>query len=534
MNDKKDIFINKAKIKHNDKYDYSNVEYIHSKIKVKIICKIHGEFEQTPQAHLRGQGCPLCSNIKRKNTLSSNSEEFINKSKEVHGNKYNYSKVNYINSETKVIIICPTHGEFEMKPSMHLSGQGCPKCKGRNLTLEDIINKANIIHNNKYDYSKVKFSKMHDKVTIICPIHGEFQQTLSKHISKKQGCPICGKKNSSNKKMFNSELFIEKVKEIHHNKYDYSNTKYIGMLKPITYICPIHGEITQRAQDHLRGYGCSKCANFDSKQENEIYNILKEYHNDIIKNDRTILEGKELDIYIPSKNIAIEYNGLRWHSELFNKDKDYHINKTKKCNEKNIKLIQIFEDEYINYKDSIISKIKHSLYLNNNLPKISGRKCSIKIIDNDVAKEFINRYNIYGYKPSTTHFGVFYDNILVCVLSLSSLNKSGLKWLINGFSFNYNYIYQGVFGKLLNFFIKQYNPTEIIAYSDIRFELNKDNNVYIKNNFKLIKEIKPTFQYVLNSNPQNRIDNVINKSKYSKIWNCGYYKYIWHKNKKEA
>ena len=121
-----------------------------------------------------------------------NVEEFIHEAKIKHNNKYDYSKIDYINKTTKVCIICPIHGEFFMTPHNHILGQGCPKCSGRGLTKDEVVEKANLVHDNKYDYSKVVFTKMHDKVTIICPIHGEFQQTLSKHISKKQGCPKCG------------------------------------------------------------------------------------------------------------------------------------------------------------------------------------------------------------------------------------------------------------------------------------------------------------------------------------------------------
>ena len=116
---------------------------------------------------------------------------------------------------------------------------------------------------------------MHDKVTIICPIHGEFEQTLSKHISKKQGCPKCAAINRGKNNLMNEKEFFEKAKEIHHNKYDNSQTIYNGMNHLFKYICPIHGEIEQRPYDHLRGYGCYKCSNLESKKENEIYDFIK-------------------------------------------------------------------------------------------------------------------------------------------------------------------------------------------------------------------------------------------------------------------
>ena len=144
MTDKTTEFINKAKIVHGDKYDYSKVEYINSRTKITIICKVHNEFEQKPSKHLFGQGCPICGGLyKRTNT------DFINDAIKIHGDKYDYSKVKYINSQEKVIIICKNHGEFEQKPNSHLNGQGCGKCAGRKRQNNDFINDAIKVHGDK-------------------------------------------------------------------------------------------------------------------------------------------------------------------------------------------------------------------------------------------------------------------------------------------------------------------------------------------------------------------------------------------------
>lgn len=529
---KQENFINKSNIKHNYKYDYSKVKYEHSEKKVCIICPEHGEFWQTPQAHVRGYGCVKCANKKKTIDYKKYStEDFINKAKKVHEDKYDYSKTKYINAKTKVCIICKEHGEFNMLPNHHLNGQGCPKCKGRNLEFQDIINKANKIHNNKYDYSKVIYNKMHDKVTIICPIHGEFIQSLSKHISKHQGCPFCAIESRAKKQKMDSNIFFNKAKEIHNNKYDYSISEYLGMNNYIKYICPKHGEIEQRACDHIRGFGCAKCSNLESKSENEIFDIIKSSINDSEQGNRTILNGKELDIYIPNHNLAIEYNGLRWHSELFRKDKNYHLNKTLECNNKNIGLIQIFEDEYINHKDIVISKIKHLLKLNYNLPKIYGRNCKIIKVNDSDAKRFTNYFNIQQYDDSSIiHLGAIYDNMLIGMMSFSLKDKKRLKWQINSFSTNFNYRCIGVIGKIFKTFIKLYNPNEIITFADIRWLKDKNNNIYTKLNFCLVKQLKPDYEYVLNSIIRYNKDFNLNKdNNYSKIWNCGYYKYKWIK-----
>ena len=219
MKNKKENFIKKAIKKHGNKYNYSKVTYIDSITKVCIICPEHGEFWQTPVAHVRGHGCPICSNHKRgKHTV--NTENLIERCMKVHNNKYSYEKTKYINADTKICVTCPVHGDFHILPFNHLGGQGCPMCKGKNLTQDDVIAKFKETHKDKYDYSKVIFSKMKEKVCIICPEHGEFWQTPQKHING-QGCPKCGIKKRSENSVLDNETFIKRANTIHNNKYYY-------------------------------------------------------------------------------------------------------------------------------------------------------------------------------------------------------------------------------------------------------------------------------------------------------------------------
>ena len=185
-------FIEEARRVHGDKYDYSKVEYVHSKKKVKIICPIHGEFEQIPNGHILGRGCSRCGDEYRGEKRKLGIEEFIRKAKEVHGDKYDYSKVEYVNISTNVKIICPIHGEFWQTPSTHIHfGCGCPKCSGKFRKDTDyFIKEAILIHGDKYDYSKVEYINKDTKVCIICPKHGEFWQAPHDHLNG-NGCPIC-------------------------------------------------------------------------------------------------------------------------------------------------------------------------------------------------------------------------------------------------------------------------------------------------------------------------------------------------------
>lgn len=184
-------FRQKAFLTHNDKYDYTDVllTCVHDKITIK--CKEHGTFLQTPNNHLRGQGCPYCAGVNKSNT-----DKFIQKATMLHGDKYDYSKVIYTNAKTKVCIICQVHGEFWQTPNKHLSKRGCPKCKIDKIikinssTQQLVIKKFIEIHGNKYNYSNVIYLGNHLKICIVCPIHGEFWQTPGSHIQG-CGCPNC-------------------------------------------------------------------------------------------------------------------------------------------------------------------------------------------------------------------------------------------------------------------------------------------------------------------------------------------------------
>ena len=539
-------FLEKAYKVHGNKYDYSKVEYVNSQTKVCIICPKHGEFWQEPAAHIRGYNCPKCANKKRGDTFRSDAGEFIKKAKEIHSNKYDYSKVEYINSQTKVCIICPEHGEFYILPQNHLFGQGCPKCAGKGLSKEEVIDKFKHVHGDKYDYSKVVFSKMHDKVCIICPEHGEFWQTPSKHING-QGCPICGKESAANKKLIGKNKFIERSIEKWGDLYDYSKVNYNKVYEKVEIICKKHGSFFQRPFDHLHGHGCPVCGKLESKDEIELYEYICSVigKENVIKGDRKILNGKEIDILIPSANIGIEYNGLRWHSESFFKNRQYHLLKTTEAKKKGIDLIHIFEDEWKNNKNLVIDKINHILHINNNKEKISGRKCFVAEIDMKCAKKFLEENHIQGFVSSTVYLGCFHNDKLIGVMCFLKENKNN--WNLNRFATDINYLCRGVGGKLFSYFIKHYEPNEIKSFADRRWNIESNDNIYIKLGFKKYGEIKPDYRYINKSNPVERFHkfnfrkNILSKKYnlpitmtenemtyklgYERIWDCGLIKY---------
>lgn len=207
-------FIKKSIKIHQDKYNYSLLKYINSHIEVNIICPIHGIFTQLPCYHLRGHGCKKCGHYRGSNKLKSTTHLFIETAMKTHQDKYDYSMVKYADNRTGVNIICKKHGLFIQTPHDHLSGSGCKKCSYKKrgdqyrMSINEFVKKANKIHQNKYDYSVVKYIDCKTKVEIICKLHGSFFQTPSHHLNG-CGCKRCSHQGYSKK----SIAWLESVKK---------------------------------------------------------------------------------------------------------------------------------------------------------------------------------------------------------------------------------------------------------------------------------------------------------------------------------
>ena len=288
--------------------------------------------------------------------------EFIEKARKVHGDKYDYSKVNYVNAKTKVCIICPIHGEFWQTPDLHLQGGGCSLCSGKiQLSENEFTRRANLVHNNKYDYSKVNYINYHTKICIMCPIHGEFWQEPANHLCGK-GCRKCSR-NSYN---YKTDEWILLAKQVHGNKYDYSKVSYKNSSTKVCIICPKHGEFLQEPNNHLIGQGCPKCK--ESKLEYNTRKILEEnkIEYEYQKNFKW-LGRQTLDFYLPKYNIAIERQGdqhykpvdfsgkgKEWAKKLFEKTKKLDRIKLNKVKENNIRMLYINEDNKNNFLNKIL------------------------------------------------------------------------------------------------------------------------------------------------------------------------------------
>lgn len=301
-------------------------------------------------------------------------ELFISKANKIHENRYDYSKVNYINAKTKITIICREHGEFQQTPSNHLSNYNCQKCaKNFQLDTNSFIEKAKVIHNDKYDYSKVNYINADTQIIIICREHGEFIQIPDFHINRKCGCPKC----SNNVKLDLLE-FIDKSNKIHSNKYDYYKVEYVNNRNHVIIICKKHGEFLQLPYVHLLNHGCPNCIN---KTEYKFYEKIKEIYPTIKRQYKVEWCKNKLclpfDFAIEELKIIIELDGEQhftqvsnWTSPETQIEKDKY--KTECANKNGFSVIRLLQDDVSKDKFDWLNEIQTCVSRITNTQKIEN------------------------------------------------------------------------------------------------------------------------------------------------------------------
>lgn len=581
---------------HKNKYDYSLVKYINAREKVDVIChekdefgKEHGIFSIRAGNHSSGTGCPKCG--KR---WQMTKEDFVLKSRQVHGDKYDYTHTIYEKSTKKVKIRCPKHGIFEQVASSHMYGCGCPKCnKGIKYDIKSFIERAREVHGDYYDYTKVEYVNAKVPVEIICPRHGSFFQTPDAH-DRGCGCPQC--KSSKLEDIVIQNLNKFNIPYIYNSKILSLGNQTIDFYLPNKNIV-----IECQGEQHYRPikFRFSESDELSKERLNERKKLDKEKYKKCIKlgfemvyftipryfinnttNVRTgFYKGKKVyteiselisyiqsvpDIEDVSNNYYVRLNKSLEDRCTFNDDelkyKNYllKIITLESTNEKiankyriastkrNYNPIIIFEDEYINKYEIVVSKIKHIFGINDSLPKIYGRKCTVSEIDKTKSDKFLEVNHIQGKVNGTIYLGAFYENKLIGVMVMCK-NGEG-SWIISRFASDIKYLGVGIFGKLLKYFISNYEYEKINTFADRRWTLNTDSNLYTKLGFTVESIEKPDYRYIVGKErkhkflfrkqilhkkyglPLTMTENEMTKQLgYTKIWDCGLIKYVYHK-----
>jgi hypothetical protein len=422
-------------------------------------------------------------------------EEFTAKAVEKYGSLYDYTKVMYNGTRVPVTIICPVHGEFQQTPQVHfLSKIGCPKCAEstpphNKLTTDKFITNAKAIHGDKYDYSKTIYTCAMSFVTIICPVHGEFQQRPNDHVNNKCGCWSCSATSP-----LTTTQFIQNLKtRFPSTTCGFSNVEYVNQSTPVTITCPVHGNfIIEPKSAYQRSPGlCSYC-NYNlraktSRGENELVEFLRSLNVDTIQSDRRIISPLELDIVLPDFNIAIEYCGLYWHSEQSGKNKHYHKTKHDMCQQQGIQLLTIFEDEWFTRQQQVKNKIKHMVGQLNK-QRVYARTTTIVDVPNAEKVAFFDENHIQQTGPGSVTYGLWFCDEIVAVMSF--INNGNGKYVLSRYATKYHVI--GGFSKLLKHFQRNNQWINITSFADCRWS---NGELYHKTGWRLVKTIPPDYYY---------------------------------------
>lgn len=376
-------YISRAIAVHGNKFSYELTEYVDRKTLITITCPVHGPIKVNPYNHIRlGTGCSECAKDEKIRTAPRDKESFIAKSRQIHGDKYNYDKVIYIDYKTPVEIVCPIHGSFFMKPFIHIQPayrQGCTKCavekrvKERTGNAEEFINKSNALYNYKYNYDKVVYVNRLTPVIITCPIHGDFKQKPNSHLNGHE-CSKCKHPHINGR---SRDDMLKDFHSIHQGLYSYPDLpERCNEHEKIKIHCQKHGIFKQTVKYHLLGGGCPICCN--SKHANLLAKELSQENIEFVREKtypwlKRRKNGRlRLDFYLPKYNVGIEYQGAMHfgihktnkytmkkedYEDLFDRDQTkYNL-----CKEHNIRIFYFcYNKEWIpdNYIDHVYTSVK--------------------------------------------------------------------------------------------------------------------------------------------------------------------------------
>jgi len=304
-------FIKRVKKVHEGKYEYDFSTWNGIGGKLKIKCSTHGWFEQKAGDHLRLTGCTQCgyelAGLKGRLT----EREIIERFRAVHGDRYDYSKLNYTTSAKKLTITCKTHGNFKQSLSIHEAGNGCPKCSGRHRwSTDEFIANSQAVHGDKYTYENTQYTGALNKITITCKTHGDFVTQPARHVQRGDGCPKC-----SPVAHLTQEDFLQRATERFGDRYDYSLVEFVNVATPVKIICATHGVFEQPPTYHLNNaIGCGQCSYNVSTKETRWLDTFDMSVN-AKRNTRIELDGRKrsVDAFDPDTNTVYEFWGDWWH-----------------------------------------------------------------------------------------------------------------------------------------------------------------------------------------------------------------------------
>ena len=399
-------------------------------------------------------------------------------------------------SDKKHLWVCSLGHEYLSSPNTRHFGRGCPFCAGKKILIG--FNDLSTTHeqlslewspNNKNKPTEVTMGSV-KKVEWICS-RGHLWVESVNNRTRGRGCPFC-----SGRRVLPGFNDLTTTHPHLVDEWSPNNTSNVsehskGSHNIVSWVCGKGHEWDSHIFNRTaHKSGCPLC-----KHPRELEFGLVEFVDslglEIIHNDREILKPKELDIYIPSKNIAIEFNGLYWHSDSVLKDKNYHYNKWKACHDQGIQLITVWEDDWLYRREIVARMLKHKLGVSED-QVVYARKCQVVVLPKQTAWEFLDGNHIQGHTFSSVYLGLTVGSELVAVMALTLNNKNTQEWTLDRYATSCGV--PGGHSKLLKFFTKNYGWSQIVTFADLSVS---DGSLYEKTGWRLDKILKPDYKYVV-------------------------------------
>lgn len=496
-------FVERAVAVHGDAYDYSNTVFLGAKKKLTIVCKKHGQFEQEAWSHLSGRGCSPCADERVGLNCRLTQEQFLSRALEIHGDTYDLSESEYESQTRKVKVICKVHGAFYPKAGNFLNRKsGCPTCASQANGVKARRNEASFIsagvkaHEGRFGYGKVRYKDSSAYMSVICPVHGRFEQLAQDHI-KGIGCVKCSKP------VYDQASFIVAAKSVHGDQYDYTLSAYTRALEKVTITCPSHGTFEQTPSCHINsGQGCPSCAKVGpSKGQLEILEFISS-HTEVISEKPVEGSKMRFDVFLPLRSLAVEYHGLIWHSTAFAPEPTNDHRKHMAAAAQGIRVIHIYEDEWKS-KRPIVERLLLSAI--GTLPTVFARKTELRDIGASEACGFFNDNHLQGASKSSLYLGLFSRGTLVACMAFGVCrsirhNTDPRLWELQRYASTHTVV--GGASKLLSEFLRRGLAHTLVSYSDNRLFTG---NMYLSLGFALEHESPPDYCYVSNNSRVGRI-----------------------------
>jgi predicted Zn-ribbon and HTH transcriptional regulator len=416
--------------------------------------------------------------------------------------------VHYVSTHEKVTIGCrlPGHGTFRQTPANHLQKQRCPKCKGERIAnskaskSQDFIAKARVIHGDRYDYAGVCYTRNVHKVDIGCRDHGVFAQTAMDHLAGSK-CPECANEEKSEKLSLTPDEFLQRAKEMHGDRYDYSLARYVSAHSKVQIVCPKHGVFEQTPNNHIRGNECPGCFNNYSKGHREVEAFLDSCGIAYESNTRSVIDPLELDIYIPTHHLAIEFNGSYWHSvdgiDPREKRKK-HLVKFERCREIGISLLQVDQHEWGDHHNGIWrSIIASKLGIHARIP---ARKTEFRVIGTACALNFFEENHLQGAPVGAPcAFGIYFAEELVGAVAFTKYQGGVLN--LTRLAFKQGVTIVGGAQKLFKNALVLLPARDIVTFSHNRYSMG---NIYSTLGFSKDGDLPPSYQWLYKGQVWNK------------------------------